>query len=237
MCSTCHGPAAGGARLCRSCARLPGELDAVLPISLSPADSELAYHLRAYKDDPCATERDASRRVLSVILGVFLDFHMPCLEARAGAEDGFELVSTVPCRHAADGAGRLAQMVENLDKSTRRHYLRLLEHGRSYGVARCWSPERYHARVQLRGEAVLLVDDTWTSGASAQAAAYALRIRGAGPIALLVIGRHLQRCDSRVLATNASERFQWERCALSLACRAREDRQERARGLAPGGRT
>lgn len=235
VCSTCRGPAGADAQLCRSCARLPGVLDAVVPISLSPAGSEIARHLRAYKDDPSATERDASRRTLSEVLGCFLDLHLRCLAERAGAR-GFEVVCTVPSCHANCGPSRLEQLVTGMDRSTREHHARLLEPGPSYGAPRVWSPDRFRACEQLHGDFVLLIDDTWTSGASAQAAAHALHLAGAGAVGLVVIGRHVQHADAADVV-GAAAPFTWDRCALVPRCLKFSETQDRARGLAPGGRT
>ena len=47
------------------------------------------------------------------------------------------------------------------------------------------------------GADLLLVDDTWVSGASAQSAAAALKAAGARRVALVVIGRHVDPADPR----------------------------------------
>jgi adenine/guanine phosphoribosyltransferase-like PRPP-binding protein len=44
---------------------------------------------------------------------------------------------------------------------------------------------------------VLLIDDTWVSGASAQSAAAALKLAGARRVAIVVLGRHLDPADPR----------------------------------------
>jgi hypothetical protein len=44
---------------------------------------------------------------------------------------------------------------------------------------------------RLAGASVVLLDDTWTSGASAVSAAAALRLAGARRVAVVVLGRHL----------------------------------------------
>ena len=49
----------------------------------------------------------------------------------------------------------------------------------------------------VAGADVLLVDDTWVSGASAQSAAAALKAAGARRVALVVIGRHVDPADPR----------------------------------------
>ena len=45
------------------------------------------------------------------------------------------------------------------------------------------------------GENVLLIDDTWVSGGSAQSAAVALKRAGAGKVAVVVAGRHVNPAD------------------------------------------
>jgi hypothetical protein len=44
---------------------------------------------------------------------------------------------------------------------------------------------------------VLLADDTWVSGGSAQSAAVALKLAGAARVAIVVLGRHLDPEDPR----------------------------------------
>jgi orotate phosphoribosyltransferase len=77
-------------------------------------------------------------------------------------------------------------------------------------------PGKFSPTQNLAGEAVLLIDDTWTSGASAQSAAGALQTTGAGKVAVLVIGRHV----SPEYGANAARLrtlprgFDWDRCAV-----------------------
>ena len=63
---------------------------------------------------------------------------------------------------------------------------------------------------------MLLIDDTWTTGASAQSAAAALKQAGAGAVVALVIGRHLKRDwhenDRRL--RGIARPFDWCRCAF-----------------------
>jgi adenine/guanine phosphoribosyltransferase-like PRPP-binding protein len=60
-----------------------------------------------------------------------------------------------------------------------------------------------------------VIDDTWTTGASAQSAAAALTAAGCGTVAAVVIGRHINRDwgpNDQELA--ALPPFAWDRCAL-----------------------
>jgi hypothetical protein len=47
------------------------------------------------------------------------------------------------------------------------------------------------------GADVLVVDDTWVSGGSAQSAAAALKLAGARRVAVVVLGRHVNPNDPR----------------------------------------
>jgi phosphoribosylpyrophosphate synthetase len=78
------------------------------------------------------------------------------------------------------------------------------------------SAERYTSSA-LWGEKVLLIDDTWTTGNHAQSAAAALKAAGAGSVAILVLGRHLDISygDTAAHVEQARlRRFTWDVCVL-----------------------
>jgi hypothetical protein len=212
----------------------------VVPVSLSLAGGPLHRHLRGYKDHACSAARDSYTRTLAAVLDRFLGAHERCLAVCAGVER-FALVTTVPSRSAAaEGLpGRLELMVARLCPATAARHAPLLAPGPQPGRRRAWSPERYTARRALGGEAALVVDDTWTSGASAQAAAHALRRAGAGAVALVVIGRHVQMADCRRAgwSPGTMAAFRWDRCAMGAACLEAGQEPARVRGCAPGGST
>ena len=64
---------------------------------------------------------------------------------------------------------------------------------RGRGVSVGW----LQVRGPVAGADVLLVDDTWVSGGSAQSAAAALKLAGAVRVAVIVLGRHLDPADPR----------------------------------------
>lgn len=61
------------------------------------------------------------------------------------------------------------------------------------------------------------IDDTWATGNHVQSAASALKAAGAGSVAVLVLGRHLNRSYGDT-ATHVEQarlrRFSWDSCAL-----------------------
>jgi hypothetical protein len=62
-------------------------------------------------------------------------------------------------------------------------------------LERSLNPWRFIAGRGAAGASVLLLDDTWVSGASAQSAAVALRMAGARHVAVVVLGRHVNPAD------------------------------------------
>ena len=77
---------------------------------------------------------------------------------------------------------------------------------------RSLDPGRFRAGAAAPEPEVLLLDDTWTSGASAQSAAVALKLAGAQSVAVVVLGRHL-------LPEPGLPAFETGRCAVHRAAR------------------
>lgn len=76
------------------------------------------------------------------------------------------------------------------------------------------STDRTFRSSRERSENVLLIDDTWTTGANAQSAALALKAAGAGKVGVVVIGRHIREdYGDNAKRLKALPRFSWERCA------------------------
>jgi hypothetical protein len=74
-------------------------------------------------------------------------------------------------------------------------------------------PSRFTA-APVPGARILLIDDTWTTGASAQSAAMALRRAGAHSVATVVLGRHLSQADAVSGYGPAGMPFLLESCAV-----------------------
>lgn len=214
VCTFCFNLTRGFER-CYSCARGELALAVVVPISYSVGGAQLHHALMGYK----RLNGEISRRLtveLAAVLWRFLALHEHCVAAAAGVP-AFELVTTVPsgaCER--DDHHPLRRMVGELVGPTRKRYARLLRRSPVPVRAREVNPNKFEPLRCLRGERVLLIDDTWTTGASARSAAVALRDAGAGPVATVVIGRYLNRCwgenDRRLGALVPA--FDWGRCAV-----------------------
>lgn len=189
--------------------------DAVLPISYSVHFGQLHTNLRAYKRAPPQVARPLQMQLAAVIWR-FLERHETCLARAAGAER-FDLVTTVPSGLAdRDEAHRLRWIVSTVVEPTRDRFERLLMRSGTSVPERSVDPLKYSPMRDLSGESVLLIDDTWTTGANAQSASGALKTTGAGPVGVLVLGRHIhedyQNNAERLRAVPRP--FDWNACAL-----------------------
>jgi predicted amidophosphoribosyltransferase len=214
VCSTCFNFTRGYDR-CYACAHNPTWVDVVAPISYSVAREQLHHALAKYK----RLTGEAARRLgveLAAVLWRFLADHEQCVARAAGAPK-FELVTTVPSGDGErDEQHPLRWMVSEVVGPTRERHERLLARSSAEVSAREFNASKYEAGKPLTGEPVLLIDDTWTTGANAQSAAAALKSAGAGPVAAVVIGRHLNRewheNDRRL--RGITRPFDWSHCAL-----------------------
>jgi hypothetical protein len=59
------------------------------------------------------------------------------------------------------------------------------------------NPRWIRAHAPVTGGDIMVVDDTWVSGGSAQSAAAALKLAGARRVAIVVLGRHVNPDDPR----------------------------------------
>lgn len=180
------------AGLCRACRAGEHHLAVVVPISYSVGGEWLHHLIASYKRDADPSVPDALA-TLARLCQQFLARHEACVAAAAAVPE-FQLVTTVPSGdRRRDLHHPLRRVVGELVPSTGGRHERLLVRTPKPAVARAFDPSRYRATRELDGEAVLLIDDMWTSGASAQSAAAALLAAGAGTVAAVVLARHLNR--------------------------------------------
>jgi hypothetical protein len=214
VCQVCFTFTKGYER-CYACAHAESSLEAVAPISYSIAREQLHHALASYK----RLTGEVARRLtaeLGAVLWRYLARHEHCVATAAGVGT-FELVTTVPSGDRDhDRHHPLRTVVGELVGPTRARYEWLLERSTTEVAPRAFDPEKFQTRRELNGETMLLIDDTWTTGASAQSAAASLKRAGAGPIAAVVIGRHLRRewheNDRRL--RGITRPFDWSRCVF-----------------------
>jgi predicted amidophosphoribosyltransferase len=214
VCKTCFNFTRGYER-CYACSHGEAWLDVVAPISYSVAHEQLHHALARYK----RLSGDIARRLsveLAAVLWRFLDIHEGCVAKAAGVST-FELVTTVPSgERERDEDHPLRGIVSEVVGPTRARHARLLRRSSAEVKQRDFDPMRFEPLAHLDHASVLLIDDTWTTGANAQSAAAALKRAGASKVAAVVIGRHLNRewheNDRRL--RGITRPFDWRSCAL-----------------------
>jgi predicted amidophosphoribosyltransferase len=217
VCDVCFTFTQGYAR-CYACAHMEQWCSVVAPISYSPRSGQLHHALAAYKRTTGAAAIRLQRD-LAAVLWRYLRDHESCVGAAAGI-DRFDLVTTVPSSDLARDADHPLRLIAGeLVTPTRGRYERLLRRSTATVAGRDFSPEKYVVGRRLAGESVLLIDDTWTTGASVQSAAAALRGAGAARVAAVVVGRHVrpefQDNERRLRAIPRP--FAWSACAWHSA--------------------
>jgi hypothetical protein len=191
-CLVCRGPVRAGFARCYQCARhdLLGHgllADVVVPVCYAVKGTEFAAALWRYKSEP--EPSPSAGTLLLTLLLTFLHDHGPCAWRHAGMPRPGRL-AVVPSGCGRPGPHPLLRLASP--------YLRLplvpldLRPG---SQGRDLDPRRFRAGPAAAGASVLLLDDSWVSGASAQSAAAALRLAGACHVAIVVLGRHVNPAD------------------------------------------
>ena len=193
-CAVCRGPVRPGYLRCYQCEGhdLLGHgllADAVVPISYAVKGTGLAEALWRYKSWPTPSA-PAQASVLALVRD-FVNDHGACVWRHAAMPpaDRLAVVPTGCGRPGPHPLLRLAAPCLRLPLSPLA--IRPGRQGRDLDV------HRFQAGQVPGGAGVLLLDDTWVSGASAQSAAAALKLAGAGHVAIVVLGRHINPDDPR----------------------------------------
>jgi hypothetical protein len=213
-CIVCRGPVRPGFTRCYQCERhaLLGHgllADAVVPISYAISGTPFADDLWRYKS-PAAPSAPAGTSLLALLLA-FLSDHGSCVWRHAvmPPPDRLAVVPTGCGRPGPHPLLRLARPYLGLPLAPLA--MRPGRQGRDLDV------NRFRASLMPAGASVLLVDDTWVSGASAQSAAAALKLAGAGHVAIVILGRHINPADRRaspLIAQLTAARYDPSACAV-----------------------
>jgi hypothetical protein len=190
VCVCCRGPARRGFARCFHCGlhaeSAPGLLaDAVAPVACAPKGSRLATDLWVYKSDRAGAPE--ARGTLLAMLLVFLHDEGRRVWPRAGVAPP-TCACVVPSGRGRRGPHPLQALVHGCLALP---WVTLLARPGADTWGRMLDPGRFRAPRPLTGAAVLLLDDTWTSGGTAQSAAVALKRAGARSVTVVVVGRHL----------------------------------------------
>ncbi|WFE25846.1 phosphoribosyltransferase [Solwaraspora sp. WMMD791] len=185
-----------------------------MPISYSPRSSQHHHNLRTYKD-AMTSSRQARWNLLALLL-LFLNDHLDCIAARVGAAPTH--LAAVPSTRGRTGLHPLAALVgDRLDRPWISSTVnpRYSQGDREFH-SDWFTPNLLNLRHPMH---VLILEDTWTTGARAQSLAHALKTSGADTVATVVLGRHVGLGSNyapakRLLTAIASPVFDTTRCIL-----------------------
>jgi hypothetical protein len=194
--------------------------EVVVPIALAVKRQQLAHELWHYKYDADGQVRQRLQIRLAAVLWRFLGQHEVHIAEAAGVPR-FDIVTTVPGTRPRDDEHPLVHVVGTLVGQTRDRYQPMLRLGPDASVeGRAVLVNRYRATQGMTGHpAVLLVDDTWTTGGRAQSAAIALHDAGAARVAVVVLGRHFDRefgSGETYYQQAKARKFTWDTCCLEM---------------------
>jgi hypothetical protein len=214
LCASCRGPARPGGTRCYQCDLhaqcAPGGLaDLVVPVAYAPKGGLHARNLWIYKSGHAGS--GAARDVLRAMLVVFLRDHGPCVWQHAGMPAPTHL-AVVPSGRGRGGSGS-HPLRELIAPYLAMPWAELSPRCGAGHPVRDLDPDRFGA-PPLPGARVALLDDTWTSGASAQSAAMSLRLAGARSVAIIVLGRHLTAGDWAAAGQHAAGRADFSPAAM-----------------------
>ncbi len=207
VCRVCRGPGLGDQRVCFACRvvarRLGLPLATVAPAHLCPLPSPLYTVLLGYKESPVAEARLRFGAIVGALVASFMRARATRLASLLGGP--VDVVSVVPSTHRSgpaplarlDGLG--AAVVGALPGACWVPDLlcRAGARGRPPPVAHM-RPHPAAFRVGAAGRdlpcgaRVLLLDDTYVSGARAQSAAAALHVAGIRSVLITPVGRVLR---------------------------------------------
>jgi hypothetical protein len=196
-CRTCRGPTPAELARCYQCdlARSrAGELlaDAVAPIAYAIRGGPLAVDLWRYKSDHVDAGESATR--LQAMLAAYLAAHGEVVWRAAGMASGPMAAAVVPSGRGRLGGHPLPGLVRSC-VDVPLVGLSVAPEGAAH--MRGVDPRWLRVDGPVAGTDVLVVDDTWVSGGSAQSAAVALKLAGARRVAIIVMGRHVNPDDPR----------------------------------------
>lgn len=220
VCDICHGAPRTGFSRCWSCAQTVGQVEhpveLVVPISLSELQGQLHHVLRSYKLEsyPVVTKEQFQRQV-SALLARFLSQHRDCIRNAAGED--WDCITIVPSSQGRPGPHPLETAIHRF-AYLRDQYRPMLQSGSDTTDHNMASDAGYAVVGPVSEARVLLVDDTFTSGARAQSAASALRLAGATVVAMVPIGRvinpNFSEESGALLAAASQQPFSFEVCCL-----------------------
>lgn len=190
VCKICHGAPGAGWSVCWGCDHVADQLSnpvsLVVPITLATKNGAMYDVLVRYKRQNPSPARHEARLLLAAMLVRFLGSHSGCISLAAGAE--WDLITIVPSTSDRAGPHPL-ESVMSMNSHLESLFLPTLKKGPVQTTHNSASDQGFTAVADVSDRRVLLVDDTFTTGARGQSAASVLGANGAHVLAILPVAR------------------------------------------------
>ncbi|MFI9410042.1 hypothetical protein [Nocardia gamkensis] len=234
ICRVCRGPSEDGT--CQRCADHaslhPDDLadrTILLTYAIDNRDGsqhQSAHHMRAYKGYSGTPRAPECSTDLQMMVSTTVEIHRPCFQAWLGAE--WDSFTFVPSRERPDKTHPLVELANQVQPRitpARRMEKFALVPGPGSDTKHRLTENRFTVDPRwarhVEGKNVLIVDDTWTTGASAQGAAIAVKRAGAATATILCVDRWLRRDwnDHEKVINSLQDRYDVLKCPVNgLVC-------------------
>jgi predicted amidophosphoribosyltransferase len=189
VCRMCRSGRLNTEALCGACVRRTDEIDLlcmhIIPISYYVTPSTLRDWMHDFKNHTDGAVRDRAGKSVAAIFVRYLLEHRAALQTTLG--DWHDIVA-VPSSHAP-GSSPLVDAINTFAPQLVDIQVAPLVDGAK--IDRRASTHRFVATQEGSGRRVLLVDDTYTTGATVQSAAHTLRVAGFEVIAIICVARKI----------------------------------------------
>ncbi|WP_156371262.1 ComF family protein [Nocardia arizonensis] len=168
---------------------MPDIATVVAPLVYAVSGAQSGTLLRHYKDDISPAARKRHTAILTLVLFNGITLHERCIGVAAGVP--VTLRVTIPSLSGRRGVHPFTAISHDIGAITDAVQLVPAPTSTSDRVV---VPTQFalNPPTNLAGHHVLVLDDTWTTGARAQSAAMTLRAAGASAVSIMVVGRWIE---------------------------------------------
>ena len=183
---------------CRVVARRLGvALAPLLPMQMCPLPGPLYTVLLGYKEAPVSEARARFGPIVRSLTAGFLRAHAGCVAALAGGRPHFVLPVPSTARPGGSPIARIPGLAADVESALPGVRWTGLLCRTSAPVGHMRPSARAFAvpptlRSRVTGRRLVLLDDTYVSGARSQSAAASLRLAGASSVVVVALGRVLR---------------------------------------------
>jgi hypothetical protein len=215
-CRVCAAPVRGFDRCwrCAQARRIAGVADVVAPLTYAVAGTPSAALVRDYKNHPARSVRERHGAVINWLVWLGITCHERCIGRAAGLAVSCRLV--VPSLTSRPGRHPFTELAHPMNTAC--DAMALMPAADATCDRAINDKFVLQPASRLDGQHVLILDDVWTTGSTAQSAALAVRRAGAAAVSVMVVGRWLnrdRRSSTHFIATRLRRDYDPDICPVT----------------------